>query len=87
MDDTLADLNVRTGRGRDHHHHHLDPDSEANKENDNSGPNNISLFVSGDEDLPDMVPQTSDEPHPAGMCVWVREQHVVGRKGREDMGT
>ncbi|KAG0722887.1 Nuclear pore complex protein Nup98-Nup96 [Chionoecetes opilio] len=70
MDDTLADLNVRAAaRGRDHHHHHhLDSDLEANKENDNSGNNNISLFnASGDDDLPDMVPQASEEPHPAGI--------------------
>lgn len=65
MDDTLADLNVRAGRLKDPHH--LDPDSEANKENDNSA-NNISLFnASGDDDLPDVVSTTSEEPHPTGM--------------------
>ncbi|XP_063884197.1 nuclear pore complex protein Nup98-Nup96-like isoform X2 [Scylla paramamosain] len=63
MDDTLADLNVRACRLKDPHH--LDPDSEANKENNS---NNISLFnASGDEDLPDVVSTTSEEPHPAGI--------------------
>ncbi|XP_050720849.1 nuclear pore complex protein Nup98-Nup96-like isoform X5 [Eriocheir sinensis] len=72
-DDTLVDLNVRAHRRsgqHHHHHHHLDADSEANKENDNSGNNNtnISLFnASSDDELSDMVRQTPEEPHPAGV--------------------
>ncbi|XP_042235081.1 nuclear pore complex protein Nup98-Nup96-like isoform X2 [Homarus americanus] len=89
MNDTLTDLNVNhlkvtepadeQAEGDDvGDQDKTDPDTEANKEN------NVSLFNSVEEDLPEMINRSSDKPHPAGVKLYRSGYYTL--PSLEDLG-